>query len=286
MDILKGLEDSAATVTNPNKYVITAAQNAMQESPAEVDMKIRRRIGWLNCNVQFSRPLMYNEVIGDLIPLGIPRAMVILKEVEEHAQDPNPSQWIIQKAREMRGVPAGAGSAKDGPPEERLSKRIAWLNDKGHLSSPVDTPMVMPLLLELDIRTAMQVLKRLEENADSIQDPTSYVQAEAAKEPRSSDQSTDLGTGESIGVSDSSEAWEAYDTSSLSPEDSLWYNVERLNGSRLLLAPLSYEQISPSLLAADRGQASRILNALEKDAAFIEDPNAYVIAEAQAVLWS
>jgi len=316
LEILKGLQDSAAKVREPNGYVIAAASRAMHEpletrrqrteAMHELDTKIRRRIGWLNCNRQFLQPLMYNKVVADLKPLGIPRAMLILKEVEEHEQHPDPSAWLIERARELR-------FASPGPAEvaEKLTKRLAWLIKNVTFSNELEVAQVMPTLLELDIGQSMHLLKRLEENAASVGDPNLYVLSEASKEARGTEASdsgeaweasdsgeawgTDsnvfnpLDSGGLLGsdpvLGSSEEAWEAYEDPNLSPEDALWYNVERLNGSQLLSRPLSYEQISPSLLAIDRHEASRILKLLENDP-YVEDPNAFVITEAQARLAS
>merc|ERR1712185_426040 len=102
--------------------------------------------------------------------------MGILKEFEEQASgEEDPSAWIAQQARAT--APAGARSTE--APEERLCKRIAWLNDKAQLCSPIVVDLVLPSLLAIDVKKAMAVLKALEENATTILDPCSYITSAA-----------------------------------------------------------------------------------------------------------
>lgn len=288
LDILKHLEEHAATVHDPNGYVSAAVRKVLQQQPqgalsqpnegsmqshagsshpqggfdVEADQKVRRKIGWLNTHVQFNAPLMYDKVSPELRRLGGQRAMAILKELEEYASEPDPTAWVLEQARNAVGS-LGGGE----PAEERLRKRISWLNNKAQLSSPIVVEMVMPSLLAIDLRKAMAVLKGLEENAQSILDPSSYVTSTAQES-------------ESTAVGGS----EAFEFAGLSPDEALRAGIDRLNGSNALMLPLVYDAVSAWLLSVDTHQVARIFRLLETEAMHVEDPNAFVNAEAQAFL--
>jgi len=272
MAILKELEEHASE-PDPTAWVLEQAQNAVGSIESgephpqggfdvEADQKVRKKIGWLNTHVQFNAPLMYNKVSSELRRLGGQQAMAILKELEEHASEPDPTAWVLERARDAVGS-LGSGE----PAEERLRKRISWLNEKAQLSSPIVVEMVMPGLLAIDVRKAMAVLKGLEENAQSILDPSSYVTS-AAQESEST----------AVGGS------EAFEFAGLSPDEALRAGIDRLNSSNALMVPLSYDEVSAWLLSVDTHQVARIFRLLETEAMHVEDPNAFVNAEAQAFL--
>lgn len=271
MAILKELEEYSS-VPDPTAWVLERAQSAswlgsgeLSEAgnfDEEADQKVRRKIGWLNTHVQLNAPLMYAQVSPELRRLSGHQAMAILKELEENASEPDPTAWVLGRAR-MSVSSSGSGE----PAEERLRKRISWLNEKAQLTSPIVVEMVMPSLLAIDMRKAMRVLKGLEENAQSILDPSSYVTS-AAQES------------ESIAVGGS----EAFEFAGLSPDEALHAGIDRLNSSNALMWPLEYDAVSPWLLSVDTQQVARIFRLLETEAMHVEDPNAFVNAEAQAYL--
>jgi len=78
----------------------------------------------------------------------------------------------------------GGGSGSSEPPsgssedEERLAKRIKWLNYNAGLSQPLDPVQVIPHLMGLPVRQAMEILKKLEETAGQVRGPSGWVIAQ------------------------------------------------------------------------------------------------------------
>jgi hypothetical protein len=110
LEVLEDLEQNAAHVNDPTAYVLSTARRFSPSVPEpsspdnEADLKLRRRIGWLNNNLQFEVPLLYHKVRPDLLRIGNRAAMEVLKELENNVSriGPDPTGWVISAAKEMR----------------------------------------------------------------------------------------------------------------------------------------------------------------------------------------
>merc|ERR1712187_592805 len=100
-------------VADPNAFVLKAAGKTESSEPAmqslsEVDVALRRRIGWLNNNIKFEMPLMYCKVAPELSGIGLPAAYAILKKLEVEAAEslagigPDPTEWVLAAVRDSR----------------------------------------------------------------------------------------------------------------------------------------------------------------------------------------
>jgi len=74
----------------------------------------------------------------------------------------------------------GSRSSRDAqwssqPSDGRIRRQIRWLNKNANLSVNLDEDKVSPQLAKVGDREAMDILKRLEENASTVRDPTGYV---------------------------------------------------------------------------------------------------------------
>merc|ERR1712216_218087 len=112
-------------------------------------------------------------------------ALKIMKDLEANAASVvDPTSYVIAQARKA-GSTGGAAAGKEpsfgGPPfdaDASLRKRIRWLNDHAAeigLKGPLMHKEVAPDLLHIGHRDAMTVLKELELNAPSIDNPTDWV---------------------------------------------------------------------------------------------------------------
>lgn len=122
MSILQDLEDNSATVADPNAYVLKAARrsdsgdnsgdnsgDAETTNVTEVDMKLRKRIGWLNNNINFEKPLMYWKVAPELCGIGLQAAFTILKKLESEANHTlaDPTDWVLAAVRDSNAPRVG-----------------------------------------------------------------------------------------------------------------------------------------------------------------------------------
>ena len=122
----------------------------------------------MNSHLPLAEPLSYDRLSPELLRLDPRQAMEVLQKFEENMSTiRDPHSWVSSAARRLIERSSGA--------EDRLMKRITWLNANVSLSSPLDYDQVAGSLLRLEIQQAMTVLKNLEENASTVLDPVAYV---------------------------------------------------------------------------------------------------------------
>merc|ERR1719221_31416 len=193
MEILKHLEEHASQVRDPDGYVLTAAARRQgggggggypssfrgAYAASEDDERLRRRIGWLNNNAGLLAPLRYDQAAPSLLGVGIPKAMEILKALEEQAaevQDPTvfvsgraQAEWAAAASQHPAAASVPAYNSLD---ETKLRRRVTWMNHNLEFQSELLYSQVAAELLPLGSAKAMEVLKKLEEGAPQADDPT------------------------------------------------------------------------------------------------------------------
>ncbi|CAE8618063.1 unnamed protein product, partial [Polarella glacialis] len=70
---------------------------------------------------------------------------------------------------------ASSSSAGSAAPKGALRRRVDWLNANGGFQAELDVDQVLPQLLRLTEEDAMEILRRLEDSAGSVREPTAYV---------------------------------------------------------------------------------------------------------------
>ena len=65
--------------------------------------------------------------------------------------------------------------AEDLTDEVEIARRIEWLNRNGKLLKEVDIDEVAMALASIGVHQSMRVLRRLEEGAASIDDPSEFI---------------------------------------------------------------------------------------------------------------
>jgi len=180
-----------------------------RQMDAEIDMKLRKRIRWLNENAGLSADLNYQKVSEAAVGLDYTKVMSVLKDVEEKKGDVrDPTAYVASAMRKSGGgggragsnspiggggdsggfwMPAPAMPAWGAPPpsawnteaeaeDKKLRKRIGWLNKNGGLNG---SPLMYDKILEaaggLEFSEVFERLKQLETQKDTIKDPTAWV---------------------------------------------------------------------------------------------------------------
>eukprot|EP00933_Yihiella_yeosuensis_P028586 TRINITY_DN22436_c0_g1_i1.p1 TRINITY_DN22436_c0_g1~~TRINITY_DN22436_c0_g1_i1.p1 ORF type:complete len:650 (+),score=184.54 TRINITY_DN22436_c0_g1_i1:72-2021(+) len=206
-ELFKEVEEKADKIGNPSGYLITAFKReggAMVAAPAPVGnkgggrggsdaeySKIRKRITWLNANVFQDKPLE-PDAIEFVASVGIGRAFELLKDLEEKGSEiRNPSSWVIgavkrESAPPSVGIAAQQGKGRGGQiasEEEysKLRKRVTWLNANVLQEKTIDGEAIDSLSC-LGIGRCFELLKDLEEKADEINKPSSWLKAAVQRE--------------------------------------------------------------------------------------------------------
>lgn len=150
--------------------------------------KLSKRIGWLNKNAGLSQEIIYSEVKELLTDVGDRDAMRLLGELEDKDKTVrDPTAYL--RAAALRILEGGSGSGDGGGPKARgndmpldedvlmqkIEKRVQWLNGNANLRQDLSMDEVANALVGAGRSQAMQVLKDLEENADEVLDPNTYV---------------------------------------------------------------------------------------------------------------
>lgn len=159
--------------------------------PVDSTGKISKQVGWLNQQVVQAREkkISFSDVVGPLSMIDVTAAMKILKDVGDNiATVNNPTSYIVAAAS-RRGF-GGFGGGKwswdmaqgyNSDASRKISKHVGWLNHNGGLLEPLSYHDVRELLEMCDQRTAMKILKDLQDNAPKVKNPTAYVGAAAQR---------------------------------------------------------------------------------------------------------
>lgn len=310
-DILKRLEETASTVRDPNGYVDAALRRTIRDGgggqqqasqappppppvvydkppPTVPEKKLYTRIDWLNNRGGLNQPIDYEGVADVMLNVGLSEAFIILKELEEQADKiRNPTAFLRSAARRRlegegcggKGFAKGGGKGdgfKGGFPvdpvlEDKIFKRVDWLNRHVPMQAPLMFDKIAPMLLDLDIRIVMDILKNFEETANSgdVRDPNGYVIA-AAKRELAGDHMEPfhpMGRKRKRPVDPEAQA-----------EADLVDRIGWMNGNIPLPTPLNMDKVIPQLLTIDIGHAFEILERLQERAPEVRDPNSYVLA--------
>eukprot|EP00450_Noctiluca_scintillans_P012485 CAMPEP_0194486034 /NCGR_PEP_ID=MMETSP0253-20130528/6833_1 /TAXON_ID=2966 /ORGANISM="Noctiluca scintillans" /LENGTH=866 /DNA_ID=CAMNT_0039326077 /DNA_START=58 /DNA_END=2658 /DNA_ORIENTATION=+ len=263
MEVLKRLENTPS-VRDANAYVIAGARRQCESGEPE---NIEKRISWLNKNAGLTDALDSDRVMPFLTNVSRSQAMDVLKRLEENAatvRDPN--AYVVASARRAEGG-AVVQEADGGEAWAKLDKRIVWINRNVGLPEALDSECVIPSLLNLPQHSAMEVLKRLEENAATVRDPNAYVVAGARKVEKE--------------LSDHREP-EATVEDDLPPEDPTLQKLEKrvrfLNKNSGLSSELVFDRVAPELMKLSYADALDLLNNLEEHCDNVRDPTAYICA--------
>jgi hypothetical protein len=142
------------------------------EAITEAD-KIARRVGWLNRNAGLRNRIDFDDVLPALDSIGFKQAMRVLHRVQENgSNEEDPNEFIKDLVARCGWIWSKPGIIDD---DEKVAKRVAWMNLFAGLQQPVDYVEVADLLDGLKVPHAMVLLRELEVQAHRIEDPTDHI---------------------------------------------------------------------------------------------------------------
>ena len=144
MDILSKLQANAEQVRDPDNYVLAALRKRLAGAPVASRASGKRAVATAAA-ASGRRP--YGVLQAHL--KGVPR----------------------------RGGPATAEWEDDDGIRERMYDLVSRLNESGFLTAPIVYNHVELPLLEAGERRSLEILKKLEEGAAEVRDPTAYIAA-------------------------------------------------------------------------------------------------------------
>jgi len=176
----------------------------MDDAQAE-DEKVRKKIGWLNKN-GFEGGIHYQKIIEAAKGLEYSEVMFLLKQLEAKPRGTikDPTGWVCTALKKAGGggggmppaygfggmgggaPPAFGGGGGFPPPldadtDQKLRRRIGWLNKDGGFENAINYQKVAEAAAGVDPSQIMEILKELEEKKDQVKDPTAYTSAALRK---------------------------------------------------------------------------------------------------------
>jgi len=260
----------------PGRHVIKKTLKDQSEPERQFADQVRRRLDWLNSHGGLAQQLDFARV-GDLLIRTGQRTevMKILKVLEENAAEVrDPNAYVARAAKRLVKDQAPLSDA-----DTKLRKRIGWLNKRVQLQVPIDYDRVAPFLSDLDIPQAMEILRRLEESATEVRDPSAYIIA-AARRLLDEQQPQAVYPQPQPPLQPLPQQL-THQRPELLADAKLRKRITWLNSHVALSTPLNYERVAPELLSIDLLGALEVLNNLEENVESVRDPNAYVVAGAR-----
>eukprot|EP00927_Polykrikos_kofoidii_P059173 TRINITY_DN5423_c0_g1_i1.p1 TRINITY_DN5423_c0_g1~~TRINITY_DN5423_c0_g1_i1.p1 ORF type:complete len:1037 (-),score=241.77 TRINITY_DN5423_c0_g1_i1:190-3249(-) len=264
MRVLKRLEESAATVSDPNEFIRDSVARAgwiwAKSDVVDDDEKVAKRVAWLNQFGGLRQPVDWVEVADVLDDLRVPHAMVVLRELEVNAATvENPTDWI-KKAIDNAGYDQVAAPTAGGNDESAISQRVGWLNEHGGLATQIDFSDVGDDLGRIKEKDAMQILQEVEDKAATVKDPTGYIRFKLKAK---------------LAALGAPVAEEDDDTKILK-------RIEWLNDYGGLQKDIDFNRVSAQLGVAGIEHAMTILKELEDKRADVTNPTSFILSSLAA----
>lgn len=230
---------------------------------------------------------------------ALPSRMAIgARPAQRGAVAPTPS-WVADGGR--RGASRGGGRSED-----KLRQRIQWLNRNVCPSNEIVFEKVAPQLGQLDLGTAMELLKHFENSAAEVRNPSAWIASQARQaadpgrsqsmppvksepqEPVAAPRRKRRASSAGLPVLEAKTVKNKqgrggrltyYEQGASEPgsEAKLKTRLDWLNANAALAAPLRYEALAPYLLPAGIRKAMQVLKSLEGKAHEVLDPEGYVL---------
>mmetsp|Transcript_48747 Transcript_48747/g.140186 ORF Transcript_48747/g.140186 Transcript_48747/m.140186 type:complete len:500 (+) Transcript_48747:133-1632(+) len=142
------------------------------------DVKLRKRVAWLNNAGGFENQIIYSKVAAGAQGLSDTKVMEILKYVEDNYDKIwDPMRWILSSLEKAKLASEGL----DADFDQKLRRRIRWLNNEGGFENKIVYSKIAEASVGLGERLVMEVLGNLEERWEYVEEPTSWVCAALRK---------------------------------------------------------------------------------------------------------
>eukprot|EP00811_Abedinium_folium_P023605 NODE_3320_length_2053_cov_14.367601.p1 GENE.NODE_3320_length_2053_cov_14.367601~~NODE_3320_length_2053_cov_14.367601.p1 ORF type:complete len:615 (+),score=245.66 NODE_3320_length_2053_cov_14.367601:140-1846(+) len=173
------------------------------------------------------------------------------------------------------GVSLDEGSADD---ETKILKRIEWLNDYGGIAQDIDYNEVAASLDAVGIDHAMTILKELEDQRKSVQDPTAFIKNGVA----SSRRSAKVGPGNVDKAESRRTAVGGAVAAGGGPDVRMLAGfVGLLNKSNRLKKPVNFSEVAGALDSLGPKKAAQVLQQMQEKGLGLDDPVQYIRATAE-----
>lgn len=214
--------------------------------------RIARRIAWLNTRGGLQTQVDSESVLPALDCIGVRRSMRVLQQLQDNASNiEDPEEFIREQVGRSGWIWAKSEIVDD---DEKVAKRVAWLNLFGGLQQPIDYSKVAELLDELKVAHAMVLLRELEVQAHKVPDPTAWIK-------------------ECIRLS-------GVDDIELPPPDenssTVGRRVAELNASGSLNAPIDFAELGKDLELLGEESGLQILQDVADKGSSVKDPTGYL----------
>lgn len=242
---------------------------------------ISKKVGWINKNAWLNDSITYTEVIEPLSMIEEDYALNLLDELTAKAPNiKDPTKWLISAARKAAENPGerkffkGGGKGKGGGGGgDKVAKTIGWMNKHSGLQAPIRYDEVGPMLSMIGGK-AGGLLKELDDQKDTIKNPTAWLAA-AARRRGGSNPMGGMGgmmdpTAMMMMMGGGGMGGMGGDSKKLSK------TIGWLNKNTAAEKPIMFKDVIGPLMSMGEGPALRLLNEFEQKAAEIKDPTAWL----------
>jgi len=227
------------------------------EELSDVD-KIERRISYLNRNGNLNGEIHVDAVLPALDSIGLKQSMRVLMRLEESGTS-DPTTFITDSVAKAGWVWSKSEVIDD---DEKVAKRVAWLNQFGGLLQPINWAEVADGLDALRVPHAMVLLRELEVNAPTVRDPTKYVK-------------------QAIGAAGEDDVKIPVTGD---PDSAVSQRIAWLNTHGKLAAPIDESEVGADLIRISEKEAMYILQDIENKGPNIKDPTGFIKFKMKAKL--
>jgi len=223
--------------------------------------KIERRVVWINHHGNLNKQIDPAEVLPALDCIGFRQSMRVLRRLEESGPEvENPAEFIKDLVARSGWIWAKPDVIDD---DEKVAKRVGWLNLFGGFQQPIDYAEVADSLDGLKVAHAMVLLRELELQAHKVPNPTDYIKKTVA-----------LAGEDDVHVPIVDE------------DSSIGQRILELNNSGVLAAPIEFLEVGEDLARIGEGDALQLIQEVENKGSGVKDPTGYIKFKLKAKLAS
>jgi len=199
-----------------------------------------------------------DAVLPALDSIGLKQSMRVLMRLEESGTS-DPTAFITDSVAKAGWVWSKSEVIDD---DEKVAKRVAWLNQFGGLLQPINWAEVADGLDALRVPHAMVLLRELEVNAPTVRDPTKYVK-------------------QAIGAAGEDDVKIPVTGD---PDSAVSQRIAWLNTHGKLAAPIDESEVGADLIRISEKEAMYILQDIENKGPNIKDPTGFIKFKMKAKL--
>ena len=127
---------------------------------------------WMKKQGGFKNQILYGKVAEASVGLPEHKIMRILKYLEDNYDKVwDPMRWICSSLGKARIASEGLDAATD----QRLRKRIRWLNNEGGFENRIKYWRIAEAAVGMDLRIVMDILRHLQERWEWVVNPTAWI---------------------------------------------------------------------------------------------------------------